>query len=392
MAGNFRAERTPGTMPVYSTGLVFDERFLHHDTGAEATVVTRNGSFQIDPEAHPSSTQITRRIKQFLDGAGLSARMRPIAARAATDEELQAYHTRAYIEGVRAHVHGGPTSGEWGEIEKDTPLSPGSFEAALYAAGGALEATRAVLESEVSNAYALLRPPGHHALSNRCMGYCVFNNAVLAAHSACKNFGLERIMIIDWDVHHGNGTQDAFYADPGVLFVSLHQHNWYPKLSGELEQVGSGAGAGYTVNIPLPAGTGDRGYRAAFEQLVVPIGLRYRPQLILITAEQDASWLDPLAQMMVTMSGFRDISTMMVNLAEEVCDGRLVMLQAGGYSPAYTPYCTIAALEPLAAVDTGLLELYPTASELERSQSVFTQETQHALAAARAWHKNWWRI
>src|SRR5579875_3870893 len=379
-------------MPAHSTGLVFDERFLHHDTGVEATVVTRTGSFQIDPESHPSSTQITRRIKQFLDGAGLTARMVPIAVRAASEEELLAYHTREYIAGVRAHVNGGPASGDWGEIESDTPLSAGSFEAALYAAGGALEATRAVLAGEVKNAYALLRPPGHHALSNRCMGYCIFNNAVLAAHYARRAYGLERIMIVDWDVHHGNGTQDAFYSDPGVLFVSLHQHNWYPRLSGELEQVGSGAGAGYTVNIPLPAGTGDRGYRAAFEQLVVPIGQQYRPQLIIISAGQDPSWLDPLAQMMLTMDGFRDMSTMMVNLAEEVCDGRLVMLQAGGYSPAYTPYCTIAAVEPLPGTDTGLLELYPTASELERSQTIFSQETLHALAAARTWHKNWWRI
>jgi acetoin utilization deacetylase AcuC-like enzyme len=379
-------------MPVYSTGLVFDERFLHHDTGAEATVVTRNGSFQIDPEAHPSSTQITKRIKQFLDGSGLSARMRPIAARAATDEELQAYHTQAYIDGVRAHVNGGPARGTWGEIEKDTPLSPGSFEAALYAVGGGLEATRAVLEGEVKNAYALLRPPGHHALSNRCMGYCVFNNVALAAHYARKTYGLERILIVDWDVHHGNGTQDAFYSDPGVLFLSLHQHNWYPKRSGELEQIGSGAGAGYTVNIPLPPGTGDRGYRAAFEQLVLPIGLHYRPQLILVSAGQDPSWLDPLAQMCMTMAGFRAISSLLLDLAGEVCEGRLVMLQEGGYSAAYVPYCTAAAIEPLLGIDLGIVDLYDGSDELERGATIFTRATREALAEARAWHKHWWRV
>jgi acetoin utilization deacetylase AcuC-like enzyme len=282
--------------------------------------------------------------------------------------------------------------GPWGEIDEDTVLSSGSFEAALYAAGGSINAVSAVMKGEVRNAYALLRPPGHHATKDHAMGFCIFNNTVIAAHHARNAFGLERIMIVDWDVHHGNGTQDAFYADPGVLFVSLHQENWYPKHAGELEQVGIGTGAGYTVNIPLPAGTGDRGYRAAFEQLVVPIGLQYQPQLLIITAGQDANWLDPLAQMMVTMGGFRQISTMMVNLAEEVCDGRLVMLQAGGYSTAYVPYCTVAAVEPLLGVDSGLLELYPTASELERCQTVFTQETQQALAAARAWHKNWWNI
>jgi acetoin utilization deacetylase AcuC-like enzyme len=379
-------------MSAHSTGLVFDERFLGHDTGAEARVVMRDGSFLVDPESHPSSVQITRRIKQFLDGSGLTAQMRPIAARAATEEELTAYHTPEYIAGIRAHVAGGPTSGPWGMIEEDTPLSPGSFDAALYAAGGALEAVRAVLEGEVDNAYALLRPPGHHALSNRCMGYCVFNNAALAAHYARKQYGLERVMIVDWDVHHGNGTQDAFYADPNVLFVSLHQHNWYPKLSGELDQIGIGAGAGYTVNIPLPAGTGDRGYRAAFEQLVLPIGLQYRPQLIIISAGQDPNWLDPLGQMMMTQNGFRTLSTLLLHLAHEVCDGRLVMLQEGGYSVAYVPYCTLSAVEPLLGVDLGVVDLYATADEFERCSTIFTRATREALLQAREWHHHWWKI
>ena len=380
-------------MPSSRTGFVFDEHSLGHDTGEQTTVLTRSGSFEVTPEPHPSSLSIIRRIKQFLDGTGLTAQMQPIPARRATEDELAVYHTREYIAGIRAHAEeGGPRQGEWGEIDEDTVLSPGSFEAALYAAGGSMNAVSAVMEGEVRNAYALLRPPGHHAMKNHAMGFCIFNNTVMAAHHARNAFGLERIMIVDWDVHHGNGTQDAFYADPGVLFVSLHQENWYPKHAGELEQVGSGAGAGYTVNIPLPAGTGDRGYRAAFEQLVVPVGLQYRPQLLIVTAGQDANWLDPLAQMMVTMDGFRQMSEMMVHLAEEVCDGRLVMLQAGGYSTAYVPYCTIAAVEPLLSVESGLLELYPDASELERCQTVFTQETQQALIAARAWHKNWWSI
>lgn len=255
-----------------------------------------------------------------------------------------------------------------------------------------MNATSAVIKGEVRNAYALLRPPGHHAMSNKAMGFCIFNNAAIAAHHARKAFGLERVMIVDWDAHHGNGTQDAFYTDPSVLFVSLHQQDWYPRCLGELEQVGSGAGAGYTVNIPLPAGTGDRGYRAAFEQIVVPIGLQYRPQLILIVAGQDASWLDPLAQMMMTMDGFRQIAQLMVDLAEDVCDGRLVMLQAGGYSAAYVPYCTVAAVEPLVGVDLGMVDLYTTSGELARCQTIFTKETQKALSAASRWHKNWWKI
>ncbi len=379
-------------MAARRTGFVFDEHFLGHDTGVESTVLLRGGSFTLEPEPHPSAIAITRRVKQFLDGAGLTARMQPLAARPATEDELAAYHTREYIEGVRAHVQGGPAQGTWGLIDEDTPLSPRSFEAALYAAGGALQAVDAVMRGEVRNVYALLRPPGHHAERNHAMGYCIFNNAAIAAHYARRVYCLERVMIIDWDVHHGNGTQDAFYGDPGVLFLSLHQQNWFPKLAGELEQVGSGAGAGYTVNIPLPPGTGDRGYRAAFEQLVLPIGLQFQPQLVLVSAGQDGSWLDPLAQMMLTMAGYRQLAALLLELAQQTCESRLVALQEGGYSAAYVPYCTAAVVEALLDIDLGIVDLYADSSELERCATIFSHETQEALAAARAWHRTWWRI
>jgi acetoin utilization deacetylase AcuC-like enzyme len=377
---------------MYRSGLVFDEHFLTHDTGVEATVLTRNGSFELSPEPHPADVAITRRTKEFLDLSGLTEQMLPIAARPASEDELAVYHTREYIAGIRACAAGGPKRGSWGEIDEETVLGPLSFDAALYAAGGAMNAASAVLDGHVRNVYALLRPPCHHATCNQAMGFCIFNNTVIAAHHARNVYGLERIMIVDWDVHHGNGTQDAFYCDPGVLFVSLHQHDWFPKLSGELEQVGSGTGAGYTVNIPLPPGTGDRGYRAAFEQLVLPIGLQFRPQLIIVTAGQDASWLDPLGHMMLTMDGYRQISQLMLNLAEEVCDGRLVMLQAGGYSAPYVPYCTVAAVEPLVGADLGIIDLYATAPELNRCQTIFLRDTQEALMAARSWHSRWWNI
>ena len=379
-------------MSSHRTGLVFDEHFLAHDSGEEATVIMRAGSFALSPQPHPSSLVITKRIKEFLDLSGLAVRMLPLAARVASEDEIAMYHTRAYIAGMRAYAAGGPAGGSWGEVDEETILSPGSFEAALYAAGGALNAVDAVMEGRVRNVYALLRPPGHHATKNQALGFCIFNNMVLAAQHARNVHGLERIMIVDWDVHHGNGIQDAFYQDSQVLFVSLHQQNWFPALAGELEQVGSGAGAGYTVNIPLPAGTGDRGYRAAFEQLVVPIGLQFRPQLILVEAGQDPCWLDPLARMMVTMDGFRQMSELIVGLAEEVCAGRLVMLQGGGYSAPYVPYCTAAAIEPLLGVDLGIVDLYPTAPELQSCKAIFSHETQQALLAAHEWHKHWWNI
>ncbi|MBX5458084.1 MAG: class II histone deacetylase [Thermogemmatispora sp.] len=381
-------------MPVESltSGLLFDERFLAHDAGVETSVQTREGSFQIDPEPHPSDVAIIKRTWQFLERSGLLGRMRHLRARPAREEELLLYHTRPYLDGLQAHAAGGPRQGDWGEIDEDTPVSAASLEAALCAAGGACQAVEAVMSGAVRNVYALLRPPGHHAERNRALGYCIFNNVVIAAEYARRTYGLERIMIIDWDVHHGNGTQEAFYADPGVLFLSLHQRDWYPRLSGELEQVGRGAGVGYTVNIPLPAGTGDRGYIAAFEQLVLPIGLRYRPQLILISAGQDASWLDPLARMMVTRQGFRRLSELVAALADEVCEGRLVALQEGGYSRAYVPYCTAAIVEALLGVDLGIVDLYAGAWELERSATIFTQATRQALEEARRWHRQWWPL
>jgi acetoin utilization deacetylase AcuC-like enzyme len=375
-----------------ATGFVFDERFLGHDTGTEDVVTMRKGTFTLSSESHPSAASITRRIKELLDGCDLSAMMQPIAARAANEDELAVYHTHAYIDGLRVACRGGPKKGNWGEVETDTPLSEGSFEAAMYAAGGAINAADAVLCGDVRNAYALLRPPGHHAMSNRGMGFCLLNNAVVAAQYARRTYQLERVMIVDWDVHHGNGTQDAFYHDPHVLFLSLHQENWYPRLSGELEQVGSGAGVGKTVNIPLPAGTGDRGYRAAFEQLVVPIGLQFRPELLIVSAGQDACWLDPLAQQMMTMSGFREIAMQTVRMADEVCQGRLALLQEGGYSAAYAPYCTAAVVEPLLGADLGIVDLYDGSSEVERAQTVFSDETRAALTKARQWHQQWWKL
>lgn len=377
------------------SGLVYDPRFLAHDTGVETTVRMRGGSFELSEQPHPSSASITQRTKEFLDGVGLTARLYSIPTRVATEEELTMYHTIDYIVEMRRGAQRGirgPLKAAWGEIDEDTVLSPGSFEAALYAAGGAMNAVQAVLEGTVKNAYCLLRPPGHHATCNQALGFCVFNNIVLAAQYARKVYGLERIMIIDWDVHHGNGTQDAFYQDPHVLFLSLHQQDWFPPQGGELAQVGSGEGEGYTVNIPLPPGTGDQGYQAAFEQIVLPIAQQYRPQLILVSAGQDASWLDPLAHMMMTMAGYRNLTTLLVQLAESLCDGKLVFLHEGGYSVPYVPYCTVGIIEALVGIDLGILDLYDTAYELERCQTIFSQDTQQALMHARIWHQRWWDL
>lgn len=382
-----RKERT-----IKRTGLIFDHRFLAHDTGDENTVILRDRTFELSPQPHPSSLVITQRIKEFLDYSGLSEQMLEIPTRPALEQELLSYHTGEYLVGVRAYANGGPASGSWGYADSETILRPESYDAALYAVGGILNGVSALWTEEIHNIYALVRPAGHHATRNQALGFCVFNDVVLAANYARNVHGLERILILDWDVHHGNGIQDAFYNDAEILFISLHQQNWFPELAGELDQVGAGPGVGYTVNIPLPPGTGDRGYQSAFEQLVLPIARQFVPQLILVVAGHDASWLDPLAQMMMSMDGFRQMTERVVELAEETCDGRLMLVQAGGYSASYVPYCAAASVEALTGKDLGIVDLYHDAPELKRCQTIFSQDTQRAIDAAVTCYRQWWEV
>jgi acetoin utilization deacetylase AcuC-like enzyme len=186
------------------------------------------------------------------------------------------------------------------------------------------------------------------------MGFCLFNNAVVAARHAQRSHRAEKILILDWDVHHGNGTQDAFYADPSVLFISLHQDELFPVGWGRVEQTGTGLGEGFTVNVPLPAGTGRRGYREAFERLVLPIARQFSPDLVIVSAGQDASVLDPLGRMTLTTEGYRDFTRMVMAIAAETCGGRLVATQEGGYAPTYAPYCTAAIVETLVGPTPGV--------------------------------------
>ena len=217
-----------------------------------------------------------------------------------------------------------------------------------------MTAVDAVLDGKVDNAYALVRPPGHHAERDLGRGFCIFANTALAAAHARQARGLERVAIVDWDVHHGNGTEHAFYEDPTVLTISIHQDNNFPPQSGAIGDRGAGAGEGYNLNIPLPAGSGVGAYVAAFERVVGPALRAFRPQLILIASGLDASAMDPLASMMMTSDGYRQLTRIMLAVAAEVCGGRLVACHEGGYSPAYVPYCGLAIMEEMAGVRTGL--------------------------------------
>lgn len=290
-------------------GYVYDPIYLKHDTGN-----------------HPENAKRLEAIIAHLKETSLIEKLTLIKPRPATTEELLLVHSAELIAQVQEVARKG---GGW--LDPDTMVSPDSYEVALYAAGGAISAVDAVMKGEVNSAFALVRPPGHHATPSRAMGFCLFNNIAIAARYALKKYSLERIAIIDFDVHHGNGTQDAFYHNPQVLYISTHQYPYYPG-TGSVEETGIGEGKGTNLNIPLPANCGDAEYLQVFEQIVAPATKRFRPNLIMVSAGYDNHWSDPLANMTVTVTGFARMTKIIKELADELCQGRLVCSLEGGYN------------------------------------------------------------
>jgi len=231
-----------------------------------------------------------------------------------------------YIAEVKAKSQSGG-----GYLDMDTYLTPDTYAAAATAAAGTVDLTLAALDGVVDNGFALVRPPGHHALYYQGMGFCVFNNIVLAARMAQKEREIERVAIVDFDVHHGNGTQPMTEADPSILFVSTHQYPFYPGTGG-VEEIGQRAGVGFTVNLPLRVGVGDEGFMALYNEIVVPVVRRFEPQLILVSAGYDAHWSDPLASLGLSLAGYAWISQTLVGLAADLCDGKIVFVLEGGYN------------------------------------------------------------
>ena len=262
----------------------------------------------------------------YLEETGTKEKLIMLSPRPALLEELEMIHAPEYISYVKSKAEEG---GGW--LDPDTVMSPRSYEAALYAVGGLLVAVEEVMKGEVDNAFALVRPPGHHAIYDRAMGFCIFNNMAVAAKFALSRFNLKRVLIADFDVHHGNGTQDAFYADPKVLYFSTHQYPFYPG-TGWMDETGTGEGEGTTVNFPMAAGWSDEEYLRAFNEGLVPVARRFQPQLILVSAGFDAHWADHLAMMRVSVKAFAQMAMILKNLAAELCQGRLIFTLEGGYN------------------------------------------------------------
>lgn len=275
---------------------------------------------------HPEHAGRLEAVIRLLDEQGITPRLQTIRAEPVTDAQLKAVHTERYLELIANTAHLHKTS----MLGADTYVTPQSYALARLAAGGVCAVVETVVQGKATHGIAAVRPPGHHATPGMGMGFCLLSNIAIAARYAIQALGLARVAIVDYDVHHGNGTQDVFYDDPQVLFISSHQSPLYPG-TGALYETGKGAGEGFTVNLPLPAGVGDSGFRQLFDEIVTPLITRFQPQLILVSAGFDAHWVDPLANLNLSLAGYNHLAHHMIGLARDLCDGKVVFVMEGGY-------------------------------------------------------------
>lgn len=296
---------------MFQTGLVTDSRLKQHDPGPD----------------HPERPDRISTILNRLELSGLAHELIQLSSQVATDEQLERVHPASYIELVTFEAAEGFRQLSTGDTQIDG-MTP---EVARRAAGCAVAAVDAVFAREVHNAFCAIRPPGHHASQGRGMGFCVFNNVAVAARHAQLVYGAEHVAIVDWDVHHGNGTQDIFYSDGSVLFFSTHQSPWYPG-TGAADETGAGAGAGKIINCPLPAGSGRHSILGAVKERLLPALDQFCPDLILLSAGFDSRAGDPLGHFMLRDSDFRELTSLIMDAAEKYCDGRLVSVLEGGYN------------------------------------------------------------
>ena len=304
---------------------------------------------------HPESPDRLEVLCELLEGDAYRDFER-IAPREATEEELRRVHRQGHVAAVAASAERAHT-----QFDADTPACAGSFEAARLAAGGASDMADASLAGDIDNGFAALRPPGHHAEADRPMGFCLFNNVAVVARHLIDRRGLERVLVVDWDVHHGNGTQNSFYDSNEVLYVSTHQYPFYPG-TGRPDEIGSGDGSGNTVNVPMPAGCGDTEYLASFRDLILPVAQRFRPDFVLVSAGFDAHRSAPLASMALSTPAFAAMTAALVALADESAKGRILLLLEGGYDLAALRDSVAASIAQLRApgrFEAGEGELTP---------------------------------
>ena len=298
-------------------------------------------------EGHPENYRRLQRTWNLLQEDGILDQLIRVPSAAASLDAVGWIHTPRHVERLQTLcMFGG------GHLDPDTYVNEDSYLAALFAVGGLLNVVDAVLTGQTDNGFALVRPPGHHALADRGMGFCLLNNVAIAARWAQQRHGVQRVLIVDFDVHHGNGTQAIFYNDPSVLFFSTHQFPYYPG-TGAADEIGSEMAYRDTVNVPFPAHVGDEGYLAAFREILAPIARTFRPELILLSAGFDAHWLDPLASERLTIPGYAALIETLLELADELCHGRLVGVLEGGYNLDVLAHAVLTTLRTLAGANEG---------------------------------------
>jgi acetoin utilization deacetylase AcuC-like enzyme len=330
------------------TAFFWDERCFWHSGGNYALTFPVGGLVQpLAAGGLPESPETKRRLKNLLEVTGLWDELDTRSAEPASRAELERVHPAAFLDRFKEVSDAG-----CGELGLRTPFGRGGYEIAALSAGLARGALMHVLEGRARNAYALSRPPGHHCLPDWPNGFCLLANIPVAIRAARAAGLAERVAVVDWDVHHGNGTEAIFLEDPATLTVSIHQEHNYPLDTGGIEVTGEGAAAGTNMNIPLPPGAGHHTYLEAMERLVLPALRRFRPDVIVVACGFDASAFDPLGRMMCTSDSFRQMTAQVMAAADDLCGGRLLLVHEGGYSEAHVPFCGHAVLEQLSGSET----------------------------------------
>lgn len=344
------------------TALIYDPVFLEHKTGAN----------------HPEKPERLLAILGHLKETGILSKLTQLRPRKARLDEISTVHVKDYVRELKGFTEMGG-----GHLDLDTVVSKNSFKAASYAAGACLTGVQKLLEGEFNNIFALVRPPGHHARSNWGMGFCLFNNLAIAARYAQK-LGLKKVLILDFDAHHGNGIQDIFYSDPSVLYISTHNHPFYPG-TGFLNDVGIGEGKGYTVNFPLSSKAGDEMFAKIFKEIVIPIVEQFKPDIIMLAAGFDAHHSDPLGGLGLTSKGYSKITKIMLELAGQLCKGRLLVSLEGGYDLIALSYSVATVINEMAGLGLKMGEPY--------SQAVGTAEVDQGLIKAfKETHGAYWKL
>jgi acetoin utilization deacetylase AcuC-like enzyme len=351
-----------------ATGFSWHELFGWHDAG-------RQGGAFVEPADVMDSPETKRRFRNLVDASGLLDKLIPIIPREATDEEILRVHSSEHLGRIKRVDESG------GQLGRLAHIAAGGLKIVRLAAGAAIATVDAVVDRRVSNAYALVRPAGHHAGRETSTGFCIVNNVAIATKHAMEVLGLRRVAIVDWDVHWGNGTQSIFWTDPRVLAISLHQNELLSTHGGYTHETGEGEAAGTTLNIPLPPGCGHGAYICAFERVVLPALDRFEPDLIIVASGLDALAYDTFGRMNLYSDTYRALTAMLMQSAHRLCDGRLVMCHEGGYSATVVPFAGLAILETLSGLQTGVAD--PFAVNVRRqSYQALAPHQEDAIAKA----------